>query len=111
MARLRAVECRGFIQAVIEEAEQMSVPVSRGGRPGVRLKVPNRWAHGRGVTLDLSLPSKPTDNAFAGGFNGRFHDGCQDTHWFLSVEDARSKIEAWRRGTTTRAGLAVPWGT
>ena len=89
----------------------MSVPVSRGGRPGVRLKVLDRWACGRGVTLDLSQPSKPTDNAFAESLNGRFHDECLDTRWFLSVEDARSKIEAWRRGTTTRAGLAVPWGT
>ena len=56
-----------------------------------------RWAHGRGVTLDFSRPGKPTDNAFAESFNGRFRDECLDTHWFLSMEDARSKIEAWRR--------------
>ncbi len=86
----------------------MRVPVSRGGRSGARLKALDRWAHGRGVALDPSRPSKPTDNAFAGSFNGRFHDEWLDMHWFLSVEDARTKIEAWRRGTTTRARRTVP---
>ena len=74
-------------------------------------KVLDRRACERGVTLDFSRPGQPTDNRFAESFNGRFRDECLDTRWFLSVEDARSKIEAWRRGTTTRAGLAVPWGT
>ena len=60
-------------------------------------KALDRWAYGRGVTLDFSRPVKPTDDAFAESFNGRFRDERLDTHWFLSVEDARSKIEAWRR--------------
>ncbi len=60
-------------------------------------KALDRWACGCGVTLDSSRPGKPTDNALAEGFNGRFRDECLDTHRFLSVEDARSKIEAWRR--------------
>lgn len=29
--------------------------------------------------------------------NGRLQDECLDTHWFLSLEDARAKIDAWRR--------------
>ena len=60
-------------------------------------KVLDRWAYERGVTLDFSRPGKPTDNCFVESFNGRFRDECLDTHWFLSVEDARTKIEAWRR--------------
>jgi uncharacterized protein GlcG (DUF336 family) len=28
MARLRAVECREFIKAVVEKAEEMDVPIS-----------------------------------------------------------------------------------
>ncbi|WP_408021331.1 integrase core domain-containing protein [Sphingobium ummariense] len=27
---------------------------------------------------------------------GRLRDECPNTHWFLSWDDARSKIEAWR---------------
>jgi putative transposase len=30
------------------------------------------WAYQRGVTLDFSRPSKPTDNAFIESFNGKF---------------------------------------
>jgi putative transposase len=65
-------------------------------------KVVDRWAYERGVTLDFSRPGKPTDNAFTDNafvesFNGRLRDECLDTHWFLSLEDARAKIEAWRR--------------
>ena len=30
-------------------------------------------------------------------FNGRFHDECLNVNWFLSLEDAKTKIEAWRR--------------
>lgn len=29
-------------------------------------------------------------------FNGSFRDECLNVNWFLSMEDARRKIEAWR---------------
>jgi putative transposase len=60
-------------------------------------KALDRWAYENGVTLDFSRPGKPTDNAFVEPFNGRFRDECLNTHWFLSLADARSKIDAWRR--------------
>lgn len=60
-------------------------------------KALDRWAYENGVTLDFSRPGKPTDNAFVESFNGRFRDECLNTHWFLSLADARSMIEAWRR--------------
>ena len=55
------------------------------------------WAYMNGVTLDFSRPGKPTDNAFVGSFNGPFRAECLNASWFLSLEDARSKYEAWRR--------------
>src|SRR3546814_1505767 len=48
--------------------------------------------------VGLQPSRKPTDNAFVESFNGRFRDECLNTHWFLSLADARSKIDAWRRG-------------
>lgn len=57
----------------------------------------DRWAYENGVTLDFSRPGKPTDNALIESFNGSFRDECLNTSWFLSVDDARKKIEAWRR--------------
>lgn len=55
------------------------------------------WAYQRGVTLDFSRPGKPTDNAFIEAFNGRFRAECLNAHWFMSLEDAAEKLEAWRR--------------
>ena len=55
------------------------------------------WAYCSGVTLDFSRPGKPTDNAFIEAFNGRFRAECLNAHWFLSLADAREKLEAWRR--------------
>ena len=46
--------------------------------------------------LDFSRPGKPTDNAFAEGFNSRVRHECLNAFWFLSLDDARCKIEAWR---------------
>jgi len=56
----------------------------------------DRWAYEHGVTMDYSRPGKPTDNPFIESFNGSFRDECLNAHWFLSLDDASSKIEAWR---------------
>lgn len=55
------------------------------------------WAYANDVTLDFSRPGKPTDNAFIEAFNGRLRAECLNTHWFLTLADAREKLEAWRR--------------
>lgn len=55
------------------------------------------WAYANGVTLDFSRPGKPTDNAFIESFNGRFRAECLNAHWFLSLADAREKLETWRK--------------
>ena len=45
----------------------------------------------------LSRPGKPTDNAFIESFNGKFRAECLNAHWFMSLDDARSKMEEWRK--------------
>ena len=40
-----------------------------------------------------SRPSMPTSSHSMAGFR----DECLNVHWFLSLADARAKIEAWRR--------------
>ncbi len=61
-------------------------------------KTMDKWAYERGVKLDFSRPGKPTDNAKIESFNGRLRQECLNAHWFLSLEDARRKIDAWRTG-------------
>jgi putative transposase len=55
------------------------------------------WAYAHGVTLDFSRPGKPTDNAFIEAFNSKLRAECLNAHWFMSLEDAREKLEDWRR--------------
>jgi putative transposase len=49
------------------------------------------------VTLDFSRPGKPTDNGFIETFNSKFQAECLNAHWFLSLADAREKLDTWRR--------------
>jgi len=59
-------------------------------------RVMDKWAYEHGVKLSFSRPGKPTDNAFIESFNGSFRDECLNVNWFMSLDDARQKIEAWR---------------
>jgi putative transposase len=54
------------------------------------------WAYVEGVNLQFSRPGKPTDNAHIESFNGSFRSECLQTHWFLSLDDVKTKIERWR---------------
>ena len=54
------------------------------------------WAYQHRVELHFIRPGKPVDNAFVESFNGKFRDECLNQHWFLDLDDARTKIEAWR---------------
>ena len=60
-------------------------------------KVMDRWTYENGVELNFSRRGTPTDNALVENFNGRLRQECLNEHWFLSLDDARSKIDAWRR--------------
>lgn len=56
----------------------------------------DQWAYLNGVELDFSRPGKPTDNGLIEAFNGRLRQECLNENWFLSLEDARGKVEEWR---------------
>ncbi len=44
--------------------------------------------------------------------NGRLRQECLNEHWFMSLADARDKIEAWRRNyNETRPHSALDWLT
>jgi putative transposase len=55
------------------------------------------WAYHHGVRIDFSRPGKPTDNCFIETFNGSLRDECLNVHWFETLEEAKARIEAWRR--------------
>ena len=81
-------------------------PIGAGPRRRVEISYEN------GVELDFSRPGKPTDNAKVESFSGRFRSECLNAHWFLSLDDAKRKIEAWRRYyNEVRPHSALKWAT
>ncbi len=56
----------------------------------------DEWAYRRGVKLDFIRPGKPVENAYIESFNGRFRDECLNENQFLTLQDARTRIESWR---------------
>jgi len=59
-------------------------------------KMLDRWVDERGIRLNFSRRGTPTDNATVESFNGRLRQECLNENGFISLEDARSKIKAWR---------------
>jgi len=75
-------------------------------------KVMDRWAYENDVELDVLRRGTPTDNALVESFNGRFRQEGLNAHRFLSLHNARCKIDAWRRFyNEERPHSAIAWKT
>jgi putative transposase len=94
--RIRGSEVVEVLQKVVtEHGRPRIIQVDNG--PEFISKDVDLWAYWNHVQLDFSRPGKPTDNAYVESFNARFRLECLNEHWFLSLEDAREKVEEWRR--------------
>lgn len=65
--------------------------------PEFRSRAVVEWALQRNVRLEYIQPGKPTQNAFIESFNARLREECLNQELFLDLDDARRKLEAWRR--------------
>lgn len=59
-------------------------------------RVLDQWAYINHVRLDFSRRGKPTDNGLIEAFNGQLRAECLNENWFMSLDDARAKLAAWR---------------
>ncbi|MBM6425323.1 transposase family protein [Burkholderia contaminans] len=57
-------------------------------------KALDAWAHEHGVKLRFIRPGKPVENSHLESFNGRLRKECLNQHAFVSLDDARMRIEA-----------------
>src|SRR5229473_2333665 len=64
--------------------------------PELRGRALDQWAYEHGVRLQFIEPGKPIQNAHIESFNARLRDECLNEHVFVSLADARVKIEKWR---------------
>jgi len=63
-------------------------------------KALDAWAYEHNVQLSFIQPGKPMQNGFAESFNGTCRYECLDQHWFLSLRDARRRLEECASTTT-----------
>ena len=64
--------------------------------PELRGRTLDQWAYEHGVRLQFIEPGRPVQNALIESFNARLRDECLNEHVFVSLDDARHKIETWR---------------
>jgi putative transposase len=55
------------------------------------------WVWERGVKLDFIHPGNPTENGYIESFNARLRDECLNVNQFLSLANAKQKIDNWRQ--------------
>jgi putative transposase len=86
------------VQVLMKVATERGYPrkIRVDNGPEFTSKILDQWAYLNGVELDFIRPGQPTDNALIESFNGHFRHSCLNENWFLSLEDAREKIEGWR---------------
>lgn len=87
---------------VIDELDRLARV--RGKPRGIRVdngpefagRLLDQWAYLNKVELDFSRPGKPTNNAYVEAVNRRLRQECLNASWFLSMDDARTRINNWR---------------
>ena len=78
------------------ELRAVPIIIRSDNGPEFRGRTMDEWAYGRGVQLQFIEPGKPIQNAFIESFNSRLREECLNEQVFLSLDDARRKIEQWR---------------
>jgi putative transposase len=94
-ARIRGIDVVTTLERITREhGFPKRIKVDNG--PEFISKDLDRWAYWNKVELDFSRPGRPSDNALVEAFNSRFRQECLNQHWFMSLEDARTKLTAWQ---------------
>lgn len=86
--------CRVLDRLVADRGHPARIITDNG--PEFTSKVLDRWACEHCVELQFIQPGKPVQNAFVESFNGTFRNECLNEHWFISLQEAKELIEAWR---------------
>lgn len=80
----------------LKESRGLPEKIKVDNGPEFISKALDAWAYFNKIQLEYSRPGRPIDNAHIESFNGSFRDECLNTNWFMSLEDARHKIETWK---------------
>jgi putative transposase len=94
----RSATAMEVIEALEQARDRFGLPQSIRVDQGCQFtsKEFDLWAYANEVTIDFSRPGRPTDNAYAESFNAIVRLECLGQHWFMGLDDAQEKVEAWR---------------
>ena len=94
-----SLPCLRVVRVLEDVARERGYPqaIQVDNGPEFVSRVVDQWAFEHRVELHFIAPGKPTENAFIESFNGKFRDECLNENWFLTLPEAREKIEMWRR--------------
>jgi hypothetical protein len=70
--------------------------VGREGGGAATVATEIKSTRGELVLLTTDTDKSVPENALIEAFNGCLREECLNQSWFLSLEDAKEKIEAWR---------------
>jgi putative transposase len=80
----------------LRDSRGLPTVIQADNGPELRGQALDQWAYDHGVQLQFIEPGKPIQNAHIESFNARLREECLNEHVFVSLNDARSKIEQWR---------------
>lgn len=89
----------GVVPAVLDRATARSgrpVPISVDHGTAFTSRALEDWAYRRRLKLDFIRPGMPIEIGHIESFNDQLRDECLNVMQFLSIDDARAKIEARR---------------
>ena len=93
---LGGVRVRRVLEGVLEKRGKPEAIVVDNG-PEFHGRALAGRSEERRVHLQFIEPGKPSQNCFIESFNGRLREECLNANWFVTLADARRKIEAWRQ--------------
>ena len=99
-ARIRGIDVVAILERITREHRFLKRIKADNG-PECISKDLNRWAYGKHVELDFSRAGKLSTSALVEAFIYRFRQECLNHDCCMSLEDARSKLTAWRPGYNT----------
>jgi putative transposase len=85
---------RALDQIIFERGRPESIRMDNGSELTSRHFL--AWGMERRIALNYIQPGKPTQNAYAESFNGKFRDECLNANWFRNLWEARRRIAEWR---------------
>lgn len=94
-----SITSEGVIRLLDNQCSLVGYPsaITVDNGPEFTSKVLRSWASKHRVELLYSRPGTPTDNPFIESFNGKFRDEFLNANCFISLSEARSMAEAWKR--------------